>query len=67
MPYITERMTFAGVMPETCSGQVHLCSKSCTLAWRSAAFLTYLDKDELECDGTLVAHLGESSDEECEQ
>ena len=35
--------------------------------WRSAAFLDYLDKDELECDGTLEAHLNESSDDECER
>ena len=34
--------------------------------WRSAAFLSYLDKDELECNATLEAHLGESSDEEAE-
>ena len=32
--------------------------------WRSAAFLTYLDREELECDATLEAHLGESSDED---
>ena len=34
--------------------------------WRSAAFLAYLDKAELECGATLEAHLGESSDEEAE-
>ena len=32
--------------------------------WRSAAFLSYLDRDDLECEATLVAHIGESSDEE---
>ena len=34
--------------------------------WRSAAFLAYMDKCELECDATLEAHLNESSDEDCE-
>jgi hypothetical protein len=35
--------------------------------WRSAAFLAYLDKGELECSATLEAHLNESSDEEVER
>ena len=35
--------------------------------WRSAAFLSYLDTDDLECDATLEAHLCESSDDECER
>ena len=35
--------------------------------WRSASFLAYLDKVELECEATLEAHLNESSDEECER
>ena len=40
--------------------------------WRSAAFLSYLDKDELECDATLEAHVAldavnESSDEEADR
>ena len=40
--------------------------------WRSAAFLSYLDKDELECDATLEAHVeldavNESSDEEADR
>ena len=34
--------------------------------WRSAAFLAYLDKAELECGATLEAHLGESSEDEAE-
>ena len=32
----------------------------------SAAFLSYLDRVELECEATLEAHLDESSDDESE-
>ena len=35
--------------------------------WRSAAFLKYLDKVELECEATLLDHVNESSDEEVER
>ena len=34
--------------------------------WRSAAFLAYMDKQELECAATLDAHIDESSDDEVE-
>lgn len=32
--------------------------------WRTAAFLTYLDKHRLERDATMAAHHADSSDEE---
>ena len=32
--------------------------------WRSAAFMSYQNRVELECEATLEAHLDESSDEE---
>ena len=32
--------------------------------WKSAAFMTYLDEDELAAEAVLEAHLNESSDED---
>ena len=44
-----------------------LCEILSAGEWRSAAFLSYLDRVELECGATMESHINESSDEECER